>query len=192
MTVIKGYFFDLDGTLVDTHEANYHAYKHAVKDVMDIDLGEELKRRIKMGESSEQFLPKLLDTTDDSHFDRIKSRKKELYPDYLHHSKPNDFLISFLRQMAGDFETVLVTTAKRKSGLAVLKAHGLDGYFSHSIFGEDVKRMKPDPEAYLLALKTTGLKPDEVIIFEDSDIGLETADNAGIAAVHIRTFHEFA
>ena len=30
--MIKGFFFDLDGTLVDTHHANFEAYKRALQD----------------------------------------------------------------------------------------------------------------------------------------------------------------
>ena len=32
MPIIKGFFFDLDDTLVGTKEANFHAYKEALAD----------------------------------------------------------------------------------------------------------------------------------------------------------------
>ena len=48
--------------------------------------------------------------------------------------------------------------------------------------------MKPNPEAYLLALHKTGLAADEVIAFEDSLKGEAAAIGAGINVIRIRNF----
>jgi HAD superfamily hydrolase (TIGR01509 family) len=188
MSVIHGFFFDLDGTLVNTHQANFYAYKQAVKEITGVDLNTPLRDSIMRGEHSDEFLPKLLPVASAGQIADINAKKKEVYPQHLHLSEPNEFLVNFLQQMVRDFQTVLVTTAKRTNALNVLKAHSLEPLFTHMIFGDDVKNMKPDPEAYLLALQLTKLKPTEAIIFEDSDIGLKTAEAAGIAAIHIKTF----
>lgn len=49
-----------------------------------------------------------------------------------------------------------------------------------AVLCEDVKRKKPDPEAYLLAMKKLGAKPEECIVFEDSLNGVISAKDAGI------------
>lgn len=187
---IKGFFFDLDGTLVDTHEANYHAYREAIKDVRDVEPGEELKQRIVKGESSKQFLPGIIEDLSDEEVAQINDKKKEIYPNYLHHSTLNEYLSNFLSQLSEHYQTVLVTTAKRDNALAVIRHHGIEGLFSDMIFGEDVSQMKPAPDAYLLALEKTGLSADEVIVFEDSASGLKAAEAAGIKAIHIRSFEK--
>jgi len=187
-STIKGFFFDLDGTLVDTHEANFRAYKQAAHDVIGAELGEDLKKRIKAGESSKDFLPSLLPEISDEQVSAVNTRKKEVYPDHLHVSELNAYLSHFLQQMSEHYITALVTTAKKDNAEAVLKAHGIDGYFNFKIFGHDVKAMKPDPEAYLLALEKAGLSADEVIAFEDSQKGIDAATAAGIKTIHIRNF----
>jgi HAD superfamily hydrolase (TIGR01509 family) len=185
---VKAFFFDLDGTLVDTHEANYLAYRHAVESVKGIVLDTELKTRIKAGESSNHFLPSLLPDLTTEEIALINNQKGEVYPDHLDASLLNEYLSVFLQQMSEHYATVLVTTAKRKNALAVLRQHNIEHYFSDMIFGDDVQHMKPHPEAYNIALKKTGLKSSEVIAFEDSSKGIEAAEAAGITTVHIRNF----
>jgi HAD superfamily hydrolase (TIGR01509 family) len=41
-------------------------------------------------------------------------------------------------------------------------------YFDLIVSNQDITKAKPDPEMYLKAIDTFGLKPDEVIIVEDS------------------------
>jgi HAD superfamily hydrolase (TIGR01509 family) len=188
MVAVKGFFFDLDGTLVDTHEANYLAYHHAVKFITSVELDEKLKLSIKSGENSNSFLPKLLPNTHSNVIDQINIKKKELYPQFLEKSVINDYLAGFLRQMSDYYVTALVTTAKKPNALAVLRAHDLEKYFSFMIFGDDVTSMKPDPEAYNLALKHSSLKASEVIAFEDSEKGIQAARAANINTIHIKKF----
>lgn len=188
MAQIKGFFFDLDGTLVDTHEANYFAYREAINAVTSNIVGEELRESIMAGESSSVFLPKIVKGLETEGIADINRQKALLYPNYLHTSKLNDYLSVFLRQMSENYVTVLVTTAKQENARAVLEAHDLTKYFTFTIFGDDVTSMKPDPEAYLRALSLSELSPAEAIAFEDSEKGLKAANAAGIQVVHIRNF----
>ncbi len=188
MNTISAFFFDLDGTLVNTHQSNYRAYLSAVRDVTGIELGVELMERIKAGESSDQFLSELIPEISPDVIAKINTRKKEVYPDHLDASELNEFLSTFLEQMAAHYTTVLVTTAKKKNAMAVLRQYDLERHFTHTIFGDEVSSMKPHPEAYQLALKKAGVKSEEAIAFEDSDKGIQAANAAGIKTIHIRSF----
>ena len=187
--IIKGFFFDLDGTLVDTHRANSLSYKAAIKEVYSVSPAEEeLQARIKTGESSDVFLRALLPNINDTDVNAINSAKKKHYPLHLKSTVLNEFLSVFLAQMSIHYVTVLVTTAKRENALAVIKEHNLEDYFTHCIFGEDVTNMKPHPEAYFLALEKTGLKSNEVVAFEDSKKGIAAATGASISVIKIKDF----
>lgn len=188
MASIKGFFFDLDGTLVDTHEANFLAYQHATKLVKGVTLGSELLDELKAGNNSKAFLSHLMPDITDEEKSAINITKKEVYPSHLHTSKLNTYLVAILEQLSGHHVTALVTTAKKDNALAVLKHHNIEKLFSVMIFGDDVQSMKPHPDAYALALSRVQLKPEEVIAFEDSEKGLAAAAAAGISTVHIRSF----
>lgn len=185
---IKGFFFDLDGTLVDTHEANYQAYAQAIKDISGTAAATELIDYIKRGESSKEFLPKVVENIDENTIQMINAAKKHHYKQHVQLSKLNEYLAVFLEQMSEHYVTALITTAKRENALAVVKQHDIEKYFDIMIFGEDVAAMKPDPEAYRLGLLKTGLHADEVIAFEDSVKGIAASNAAGIQTVHIRNF----
>jgi HAD superfamily hydrolase (TIGR01509 family) len=54
---------------------------------------------------------------------------------------------------------------------------GIDGIIS----GDDVARPKPYPDCFLEAMRREGVEPEESIIFEDSEVGVEAARRSGAA-----------
>ena len=67
-----------------------------------------------------------------------------------------------------------------------LKLIGLDQYFGNNIIGGDmVKKAKPNPEVYIKSCRFLGMKPENVVALEDSDVGIEAASKAGLVAIHI-------
>jgi len=55
--------------------------------------------------------------------------------------------------------------------------------FDVVITGDDVTKLKPDPQAYHLALERLGVEPQEAIAVEDSPPGLAAALAAGLGTV---------
>lgn len=189
MKTIKGFFFDLDGTLVNTYEADFLAYRDAIEEVTGTRVsredfmttnGMEMKHKLKL------LTPGVTPHDETA----VAAGKKKHYKKYLHLTIPNQTLIEFLADLAGDHLIALVTTAKQQNAEAVLEAHDISKYFSVKVFGDEVKSSKPHPESYLLALERAGLGADEVLAFEDSPSGLESAHAAGIKTIHIRSFQE--
>jgi len=185
--LIKGFFFDLDGTLVDTYRADFLAYRDAVKDVLDKELDEAAYAALHGMEIAAK-LASLFPGVDPASIDKIRSVKKQAYLQYLNLTSLNVELVSFLKQLSRHHMCVLVTTAKKDNVSAILNHHGLDKLFEFIVSGDDVTRHKPDSEAYEIALQKSGLQPDQVLAFEDSKSGLESAEAAGISVVHIREF----
>jgi len=48
---------------------------------------------------------------------------------------------------------------------------------------DDVTRGKPDPEPYLRAAELLSVLPDELLVFEDTDVGVASARAAGAYVV---------
>lgn len=61
------------------------------------------------------------------------------------------------------------------------------GRFGAILAGDVVARKKPDPEIYLLAGKTLGLRPEECLVVEDSRIGLLAAKAAAMRCIITRS-----
>lgn len=184
--MIKGFFFDLDGTLVDTHGANFEAYRRALAD-FDIELTfEEFKKSI--GHQAKIFLPWFAPDLNADEYEQIAQTKKKYYKEAAHLSIVNEGLVKFINTVKQGHKIVLVTTAKRENAETILRHHNLLDVFDDIITAEDVSLSKPSPEAYELALKKAGLRPDEVITFEDSQPGIDSAQAAGIAVIEIKDF----
>ena len=59
--------------------------------------------------------------------------------------------------------------------------------FDVIITAADVIRSKPSPEWYLLAAERLGVTPDECVVFEDSEAGIQSAKNAGMKIAALAT-----
>ena len=61
----------------------------------------------------------------------------------------------------------------------------IDDYFSLIFTREDVREMKPNPEIFLKVVAELKVRKEEVLIFEDSLVGMEAAKNAQIEVVAV-------
>ncbi|MFO1239317.1 MAG: HAD-IA family hydrolase [Sphingomonadaceae bacterium] len=86
--------------------------------------------------------------------------------------------------LATGLQIAIATTTSRSNLEALVKATPLARFpFAAIITGEDVTRKKPDPQAYVIALRRLGLSADECLAFEDSANGLNAALGAGLKTV---------
>mgnify|MGYP002578858479 CR=1 FL=1 len=63
--------------------------------------------------------------------------------------------------------------------------NSFDFIVTHDEVAEKKLRSKPFPDLYLAAQERSGLGKDQLLIFEDSSMGVEAAENAGIDCVMI-------
>ena len=186
MGQIKAIITDFDGTLVNTFLSNYYAYKEACKQYGYTLTKEQYKEWYglryddlckKIGISSE-------------HKSAIKELKKKIYPSFFEYLTINQNLLSFINasKMMCGLKTCIASTASRENLYNVLKYFNIEEYFDIVITGENVSHGKPNPEVYNKALALLDCEPDEVLVFEDSNVGCEAAENAGINYVKIFNF----
>jgi beta-phosphoglucomutase-like phosphatase (HAD superfamily) len=81
------------------------------------------------------------------------------------------------------FQFGICTTSNEKAAHAVAYEILKDIKFDFVLAGDVVKKKKPDPEIYLLALEKGGLKAEECIVVEDSRNGLLAAKVTGMNVV---------
>jgi beta-phosphoglucomutase-like phosphatase (HAD superfamily) len=81
----------------------------------------------------------------------------------------------------------IVTSAWRDEVEAVLRGARLDGLVSVLIVADDVSQLKPSPEPYALACKRLSLASSRVLAVEDTDIGIASAQAAGLRCAGLTT-----
>ena len=90
---------------------------------------------------------------------------------------------------------------KRKRRLAVasggkvelvrtsLEVVDVDHLFEVIVGMEDVTHGKPDPELFLIAAERIGCRPEECVVYEDGDLGIEAAKRAGMEWIDVRPWY---
>jgi len=88
----------------------------------------------------------------------------------------------------GPVALAVVSSSGRAEVEPPLEYAGVRDFFRVTVFGEDVKRLKPDPEPYLLAAERLGVQ--RPLVVEDSDAGLASGRAAGFDVVRIPSASE--
>ena len=177
---------DLDGTLVDTFEANFQAYWRAFQETGKILTREKYKQCFGLG--FKDFIANFEMQSFEE--DRIHSLKSKYYPEYFHLVKLNEKLLELLETLhATGTLTGLATVSSKVNVQNLLTVFPrLKECFSVIVTGEDIKKHKPDPEIYLTVMKKLEVDPENTVIFEDSEVGLEAAKRSGAKVVKIQTW----
>jgi beta-phosphoglucomutase len=90
--------------------------------------------------------------------------------------------IEMLRSLRG-YRLSLVTSSAGSDVQPVLRAAGIYQCFDAMVFGEDVECHKPAPDPYLLLRNRLGIRAG--LVFEDSDAGIMSAQQAGFTVIPI-------
>ena len=177
--------FDLDGTLYDTRDVNYYAYKEALKTFgIEIEEGYFLKNCF--GRHYKEFLPEIMDGDDD--IERVHDLKTEAYQRNLDKARINRHLFQIIRLIKDEYYIAVVTTASRRNTMDIIHHFGHEAYFDYIATQENIERKKPDPEGFLMVMKYFGVDADKTIIYEDSEVGITAARATGAGVMIVDRF----
>ena len=79
----------------------------------------------------------------------------------------------------------VVSGSPRASVLKTLAVLGISGSFQAIVGAEDCAHGKPHPEPFLLAAQALGVDPARCLVFEDGELGIQSAVAAGLACVRV-------
>lgn len=82
----------------------------------------------------------------------------------------------------------IATSGTRDTAMTRLRHTGLP-VPSVLITADDVKRGKPNPEAYLLAAAKLDVRPERCVVVEDAPAGVSAAHAAGMRVIAVATTH---
>lgn len=185
MREIKLILLDFDGTLVDTRMANALAYIVTLAEVgITLSVEEYLARYF--GVRCMEFM-RSVGVDDEEEIRRLRRRKVELYPNYFDSVVLNRPLWDWCQMMrAMGVKVWIVSTGHIDNITNVMRYLKLDSGIDGILSGDDIARPKPYPDAFLKAMEIEGVAPNQTIIFEDSDVGIEAARRSEAPYVRIR------
>jgi beta-phosphoglucomutase family hydrolase len=180
-----GYIFDCDGTLADTMPLHYQAWKRLVEENGGT-FSEELFYSLG-GRPTEQIMALLRDQhglhVADVHAAAL--RKEEYFVDLIRAVKPIEPVLRIARQMHGVAPLAVASGGLRKYVELTLDVLGIRGLFASVVCVEDYARAKPAPDPFLEAARRLNVAPAECVVFEDSPLGVQAAEAAGMECVFV-------
>lgn len=195
---IKAIFFDQDGVIIDTepdgHRVSFNmTFKEfGFTDEWSIDYYHELlqigggKERMKHHWETKGFSQPVSADEVDELIKNMHKRKTALFVKLIETGKLplRPGIHRFMKEaMQAGLKIGVCTTSNEETAKAITQNFLSDIKFDVVLAGDVVKKKKPDPEIYNLALSLTGLQPEQAIVIEDSRNGVLAAKSAGTYVV---------
>lgn len=188
LPMIRGFLFDLDGTLVDSERETAEAMARALLHGQGIAI-EQYDRDFIIGRSWLAI------------YDSLRARYAQLTwsreETIAQTARLRDEVFAELgvtvlpgaRDALGwtrAHPRALVTGSSRVEVTQVLPLIGEVAQFATVVAAEDVTRSKPAPDGYQKAMAALGLTPSECLVVEDSEAGIAAGRSAGCVVVAVR------
>jgi HAD superfamily hydrolase (TIGR01509 family) len=190
---LKAVIFDVDGTLADTERDGHRpAFNEAfVQHGLDLDwdvehygrllaitgghrrVAADLRERGYADDEADRIAQEIHRTKTALFVERVKSGAFDARPG----------LTEFVDGLVRAGVRIAVATTGRRDWAVPLVQSLLGDVVEVMVTGDEVTRLKPDPEAYQLALQGLGLEARDALAVEDSGVGLTAAAGAGLATV---------
>ncbi|MZI95327.1 HAD-IA family hydrolase [Vibrio sp. CAIM 722] len=190
MTQHHAYLFDMDGTLVNSEPLKGKAIAMACEEY-GVNIDYHIYQAV-MGQNWDQVTQHFFEQGNiQPPFDEFNVKFRAHYERLLNEQLTlNPGAREYLESLAKQSKSLaLVSSAARWMVEHILQQLELTHLFSVMICREDVQKHKPDPEAYVSALKQLGVDASQAIIFEDSAAGIEAGVAAGCEVIAIA--HDF-
>jgi len=187
----KGIIFDMDGTLLESTEADYRAWKKVFSDY-----NQELtyeRYAPMLGVKSADVIKNEIGYSNEEDVKRILKEKFDYFVEYINENpiKPVFAAETFLKSLAQYPVKIALATSSRKEKMQlVLEQLNFLQYFEAVVTGNEVSNGKPAPDIFLLAAKRLNLQPEDCMVIEDGPIGVAAAKSANMKCVAITETHQ--
>lgn len=182
---IKGLIFDLDGTLADTMPLHLEAWNEiGEKHGLFLSHEDHLKYAGMPTKMITEKLAKEKGIEVDS--DEFTRQKETLFTTQkLQKVQPIKAVLAFLHNLDGKLPMAIGTGSNRATALKVVTTLQVADYVKAVVTAEDVTNHKPAPDTFLMCAEKIGIAPENCLVFEDANLGMQAALTGGMQAINI-------
>jgi len=181
----KALLFDVDGTLADNMHAHKAAYVATAKEY-GIDLDEALIDETAgwptvavAGEISKRYGVEF-------DFAQFSKRKSAIFIErFIQDTQPVNYVRELLVENVSKKKIGIVSGGSRSTLQITLQVIDVHDKYETMVCAGDTPEGKPSPAPFLLCAEQLNITPEECLVFEDGDPGVQGAVRAGMAWVRI-------
>jgi beta-phosphoglucomutase family hydrolase len=181
----KALIFDCDGTLADTLPVHFQTWSTVLQTVgVDISRDWYYKHCGTSAEEMLQILKDLFGYQFDS--ESLIAKRQSHYQSLLNTVEEVQAVAEIVRSHHQKVPMAVASGGERIVLEATLHNINLHNFFDVIVSIDDVETGKPEPDIFLLASQKLGISPQDCIVYEDTDTGLEAARRAGMRSLDVR------
>ena len=182
-----GFLWDMDGTIVDTKQAHFEAWRDAVKS-FGYDLDWETFE-VGFGRTNRAILPIYIGfEPDQNHTDEIIKVKERMFREIALES--STLVPGVESWLAGAKETgwpqAIASSAPIDNIHALMNCFELGKYFDFILSGANLPA-KPEPDVFLHAANQFQQEISKFVVIEDSKAGVQAGKAAGMLVIAVAT-----
>lgn len=183
---VKAILWDLDGTIADTEELHFDAWRATLR-TYGVDYTYEMFIAA-FGRNNPEMLTELIPDLAPAMIQEISDAKEKAFRRLV--NPASVCLLPGVAQWLESCRTQGLRQAIGSSGpmaniAAVVAALDVGDYFRALLSGFSLPRGKPDPAIFLNCAASVEVAPAECLVIEDSIYGVEAARRAGMACVAV-------
>eukprot|EP00892_Ulva_mutabilis_P006345 jgi/Ulvmu1/4082/UM019_0060.1 len=191
---VEAVIFDMDGVLTNTMGVSIKAAQKMYKKLYDVDVSEEVLNEA-AGTAEDNFISAPADKVGATGFDLETARPTyfeelealvESHSDEMAFTGGSDLVKSLLER---NIKIAVASSAPLTKVKTSLKAAGINIDDFGAVCCEDTFKgpLKPEPDVFLKAADDLGVKPDNAVVIEDADVGVQAAKAGGFRVVALLT-----
>ncbi len=183
--MINGAIFDMDGVLFDTEKIYQSIWFQLAKE-RGIELDASFTKLISgtSGEAAANAIKEHYNVSDPKIIsDECSRRMLEAVKHNIDVKKGVVKILEFFNKQG--IKCVVASGSNKEQIINNLKISNLSKYFDEVVGGDELKRGKPDPDIFLLALKKIGCESSKCLVFEDSFNGIKAAHAANTIPIMV-------
>lgn len=180
----RAVLFDLDGTLADTMEDNYQAWRATLAEHGASDLPRDEYfplEGLNLKELAARLTERLATRPD---LNSVIARKEHHYL-AKHHFRLYPGVIDLIERLKSSGVKIAIVTTGSRERIEKSIDKDLLEMFDLLITGGDTKRGKPYPDPYLIAASKLGVEPCKCIVIENAPMGIAAAKSAQMYCIAI-------
>jgi len=187
MAMNRAVLWDMDGTLVDSAEYHWQAWRDTMsREGFPVTHGQFLAT---FGQRNDSILRQWLgEKATPVLIQRIGDAKEALYRQHVRQQgiSPLPGALEWIHLLHGQgWLQAIASAAPRANVETILDVLHASRCFQAIVSADDVHRGKPDPEVFLIAAAKLGVAPAHCIVVEDALHGIEAARAAGMKSIGI-------